>query len=574
MQDLKQTVTKYLNEFVSEEDRLRQLTGFLQDTSEDRYTDRSNMVGHVTASGIIINADKSKVLLFHHTNLDRWLQPGGHVDPADDTLLRTALRETMEEVGIQESDLEIVSPLLDRSVPFDIDTHTIPQNTEKREGQHFHHDFRYLFTYRKPGEQLPLSNAEATKYKWVPIAELPTQTTFSRLVEKLWQLLSVEFRTKEFYHDLITDTKHRFPQAQAVVVAHMIPDCLYYLRAINHLFPIVSVIPKPNSKDKDVYSRVKKEFTCTEVTRDTIKQPDNGLIGLLRSTNDKLILLDIGGYFAEIDKHWPQDVVKRVAMVIEDTENGHQKYDARNDYPIQVISAARSPLKDNEDFLVGQSVVFSADALMRTGGALIQYMKCGVLGYGKIGKSIAFHLQQRGVKPSVFDIDPVRRIEAYNRLCSVPERDEILSTSDVIFSATGGQALNIVDFRHLKKGCLVFSVTSSDDEFDLTHLRAEYSHREVKRHMHKYWNSNGFFLLANQGNAVNFIHNAVMGPFIHLVRAEMILATAQQPGDLVKKNPASIVLEVKESVRETIADKWLHKFDPEHRQISSMEYLM
>jgi adenosylhomocysteinase len=574
MQNIKGIVAKYLNEFTREETRQRHLGDFLKNTSpESRQTDKSNMVGHVTVSGIIINKSHTKVLMQFHEALRRWLQPGGHVDPADETLEKAALREVREEVGIPEADLETISPLLDRSVPLDIDSHPIPENRAKQQGEHFHHDFRYLFRYQKEDEDISLEGAEATAYKWVSLAELDTQTTYRPLVEKLWHLLSVEFRTKEFYHGLITDEAWRFPAAKAVVVAHMIPDCLYFLRAINQLFPIISIVPKPNSIDAGFYPRVTREFDCTAASRTTINQPGNDLLVKLEATEGNLILFDIGGYFSEIDRNWPPAVKQRVVMVVEDTENGHQKYAARPDFPICIISAARSPLKDNEDFLVGQSVLFSADALMRTGGALIQYMKCGVFGYGKIGKSIAFHLQQRDVRPSVFDINPIRRIEAHNRLCSIPEREEILKTSDVIFCATGGQSLEITDFRNLKHGCMVFSVTSSDDEFDLTHLKGEYASQEVKPYIHKFWNAKNFFFLVNNGNAVNFIHNAVMGPFIHLVRAEMIVATSQQGAGLVQES-GSPVHQVTDPTRQRIAAQWIRKFDPEHRQISSMEYIM
>lgn len=41
---------------------------------------RKNMVGHITASGLILNEDASQTLLVGHKNLNKWLQPGGHID--------------------------------------------------------------------------------------------------------------------------------------------------------------------------------------------------------------------------------------------------------------------------------------------------------------------------------------------------------------------------------------------------------------------------------------------------------------------------------------------------------------
>jgi adenosylhomocysteinase len=89
----------------------------------------------------------------------------------------------------------------------------------------------------------------------------------------------------------------------------------------------------------------------------------------------------------------------------------------------------------------------------------------------------------------VYDINPIRRVEAYNRLCDVPTKEYIMKSSDIIFCATGGHALDVIDFRQLKNGCFVFSVTSSDDEFNLTYLNSEYEKEDLDHHITKYYNA-------------------------------------------------------------------------------------
>lgn len=77
----------------------------------------------------------------------------------------------------------------------------------------------------------------------------------------------------------------------------------------------------------------------------------------------KTILLDIGGYFASI----AQIPNLPIECIIEDTENGIQKYENVIDqieYPL--FSVARNPLKKNEDYLVG-AVLFL--------GQIIYYIK-------------------------------------------------------------------------------------------------------------------------------------------------------------------------------------------------------
>ncbi|MFE1584778.1 NUDIX hydrolase [Streptomyces sp. NPDC058737] len=56
--------------------------------------------GHVTASTLVIDPSRGRVLLTLHKKLRMWLQMGGHCEPVDETLARAALREGTEESGI------------------------------------------------------------------------------------------------------------------------------------------------------------------------------------------------------------------------------------------------------------------------------------------------------------------------------------------------------------------------------------------------------------------------------------------------------------------------------------------
>src|SRR3954451_2776401 len=57
--------------------------------------------GHITCSGMVIAPDRDRILLVHHRRLARWLLPGGHVEPEDETIAGTARREVTEETGAQ-----------------------------------------------------------------------------------------------------------------------------------------------------------------------------------------------------------------------------------------------------------------------------------------------------------------------------------------------------------------------------------------------------------------------------------------------------------------------------------------
>ncbi|MFJ8694874.1 NUDIX hydrolase [Streptomyces roseolilacinus] len=56
--------------------------------------------GHLTASALVVDPERGRVLLTLHRKLRMWLQMGGHCEPGDRTMAAAALREATEESGI------------------------------------------------------------------------------------------------------------------------------------------------------------------------------------------------------------------------------------------------------------------------------------------------------------------------------------------------------------------------------------------------------------------------------------------------------------------------------------------
>ncbi len=175
----------YLAAFPEERDALEALAAQLADDPADVFA-RANMRGHVTTSGIVYDAAADRVLMIHHKVLDRWLQPGGHHE-GQDRLEVSAAREIREETGV-----DCVEPWPDpsgRIRPFDIETHAIRANPAKGEGDHWHHDFIYLF--RADSTQALAPQWEEVKgVRWMPRADfaaLPS-ARFARMSEKLLAL--------------------------------------------------------------------------------------------------------------------------------------------------------------------------------------------------------------------------------------------------------------------------------------------------------------------------------------------------------------------------------------------------
>jgi 8-oxo-dGTP pyrophosphatase MutT (NUDIX family) len=121
---------------------------------------RSCLEGHLTGSALVVDASASRVLLLFHRKLQRWLQPGGHVD-GDANLAAAARREATEETGIEG--LRVVVP------PLDLDIHEVRPPAE---APHLHLDVRYLVL--APDGAVEKGNHESEALRWFTADDLVT----------------------------------------------------------------------------------------------------------------------------------------------------------------------------------------------------------------------------------------------------------------------------------------------------------------------------------------------------------------------------------------------------------------
>lgn len=131
----------------------------LLDGSPAPFARTSFEPGHVTASAIVFSPDGSHVLLVYHRRLERWLQPGGHVETSDATVVDAAAREVFEETGVAVR-RDLGTALVG------LDVHAIPPREDEPAHQHF--DLVFAFV----AEADTMWPPESRKVVWCPVGQL------------------------------------------------------------------------------------------------------------------------------------------------------------------------------------------------------------------------------------------------------------------------------------------------------------------------------------------------------------------------------------------------------------------
>ena len=136
-----------------------ELAAMLLDCSPAPFSRLQYTPGHITCTGLVFAPEGERILLVHHARLNRWLAPGGHLEPEDEEVWDGARREVVEETGVALAVEE--TPRLAGA-----DVHGIP--AKGPEPYHLHHDL--LFAFRAVSEQFRLSD-ESLDITWCAPAD-------------------------------------------------------------------------------------------------------------------------------------------------------------------------------------------------------------------------------------------------------------------------------------------------------------------------------------------------------------------------------------------------------------------
>jgi len=390
-----------------------------------------------------------------------------------------------------------------------------------------------------------------------------------------------------------------------VAVSHLVPDVLSFFQCIQEVGNSAVVLAKGGSLSElnlsnfhsinqsvyklspDDFSKIKKEgFNVNEdllhiarnIKRNLYEQNEdeiNDLVDFIKARAGSasfktVVIFDVGGYFSNIlDSLYSklQDEGLELKLVLEDTENGLQRYEksiSKKRPPCLVLSVARSVLKQWEDNSVGISIEKATDSCLRrefshslrdlhfSSGPII------VIGYGKIGAGIVRALELEQVTNILViekDFNRLMNFRSIYWACPTPLQHEFvptetvdtmpdrlreaLQTATMIFSATGQMALTYNHLAATRNNCVFASSTSRDDEYgfcfpddaefsNLSRVWEDNNPRKLGKMIIPYRlrNSDKIFYFVADGNAPNLAMGISHGDAVTQLQFNIILALA------------------------------------------------
>ncbi|WP_374652275.1 adenosylhomocysteinase [Dongia sp.] len=352
-----------------------------------------------------------------------------------------------------------------------------------------------------------------------------------------------------------------------LLLEHILPTTEEFVR---HLVAaggeVFALLAKPYSIDGAVLNRLIESGVC--IHRKSYEELDDTsyldqLIQSAMSQSDvdgkKIVIIDVGGYFAAPLARLPVDSLRHISGVVEDTTFGHNRYiKCIQNIGVPVFSVARSSLKEIEARFVGRDAVAAVDTILRRHGVTIAGRNALVIGYGMIGKNVARSLRANDLNVYVYDRHDNRNLSAYIDGFRIYAKRDLLKSADIIFSATADTALSFADIEECKDNVILVSVGSRDTEFDIRTIREQaLEASEVSPNLKKYILPNSrAVLVVNDGVAVNFLVPSRPIEIMDLVFSELFLAAmllVKKPGEHLP----GVVHEMSPFSLDVIAKDWL-----------------
>jgi 8-oxo-dGTP pyrophosphatase MutT (NUDIX family) len=161
MQHLHQDAQHLLTSWTpSDPDQVRLRMAYLDFLQEyPQAMQREHVLGHLTASALVVNPTRTHALLTLHPKVGRWLQLGGHLEATDVSVREAAHREVVEECGLVPTEIS--------EFPVQLDRHAVPCAGGRSE----HLDVQFLAVV--DDGVAPRITDESLDLQWFALTELP-----------------------------------------------------------------------------------------------------------------------------------------------------------------------------------------------------------------------------------------------------------------------------------------------------------------------------------------------------------------------------------------------------------------
>ena len=182
--------------------------------------------------------------------------------------------------------------------------------------------------------------------------------------------------------------------ASVVFVTHVLDTAVRFVELIASAADVAGIVAIPYSTTATARDKLCTQFDLLEpVTAAdmTIAVSEAVRAALTQSSERNVIVQEIGGYCSS----QIAQLARRTNFggVVEDTMQGHWRYQALGNLACPVLTIAESPLKALENRQVGRAIAYSLETILRSRFFRIPVeTRIGVLGYGGIGEGTAASL--------------------------------------------------------------------------------------------------------------------------------------------------------------------------------------
>lgn len=349
---------------------------------------------------------------------------------------------------------------------------------------------------------------------------------------------------------------------RTVLVAHVLHTAIEFVETVNSIFPVEAVVAVPYSADLNAVETLKSmgyKVIVPDSVPDTFVKAFEETKFALEKEATPLIVQEVGGYLAKYIKDLT--AYEHFKGVVEDTNNGHWRYEQYEPHDRPILSMAQSPLKDVEDTIIGDAVVYSIERVFREErAAILQGARCGVVGFGKIGTSTAVGLKGREAVVSIYDINPAKDMRAKVEGFFPLPLHELLQQCDLVVGATGQTSIRLADMEHIKHGAILVSASSKNIEFALEDFEKNCSTvTKVNDVTTAYTQKNGkIFYVLNDGTPINFRDNSILGTILDMIYSELFVCMRE-----VASGKVSIGLHHSPPyIQDEVAKAWVGKHSP------------